>query len=243
MKIPKKINPDHLKDTLVQILFNSATPPELVLGQFNIIMKDTLKFVAASPKKREVKVNESEGIILESLERGYFLDSLEEVKVDIGPNNLVFNMYKGYIGWEKFFPLISSTLTKLFESDLIKDINRIGLRYISQFDNTDLFDNINVNSSVNIPGNKLEATQIRNEYTDQNFRIILTLINRIKLFQGNVNQDINSSVIDVDVIQLFSEMNNSRDALKAIDDGHYKQKVTFFSLLTPSFLETLNPEY
>ena len=47
MKIPKKITPDFLKDTIIQLLFNPGVPPELVLGEFKTQMSDVFSFVTS----------------------------------------------------------------------------------------------------------------------------------------------------------------------------------------------------
>lgn len=240
MKIPKKINPDNLKDSIVQIVFNTGIAPELFLGTFNNILSDIFKFSVGFPKQKELKVTENNEIILEG---GFFLDTNESIKVNVSSNVIVFNSYKNYIGWDHYFPIIKTTIEKLFATNLIKEIKRIGIRYISQFDNTSLIDNLNMNLSIDIPNKNLEATQIRTEFTEGEFRIILTLINKIKQLQGDTKKDLNTSIIDIDVIQLPANLNNSKTTLEAIENGHQKQKAVFFSLLKPTFLETLNPEY
>ncbi len=243
MKIPKKINPDNLKDSIVQVLFNTGIPPELVLGTFNHNLSDNFNFVAASPKRREVKVTETAGLLIDQFERGYFLDKSGQIKVDVGANGIVFNSLKNYIGWGNYFPIIVSSIKKLFEISLIKDVSRIGIRYISQFDNVSLIDNLRMNLEIDIPNKNLEATQIRSEYLDDNFRVILTLINKINKVPGTAKQDSNTSIIDIDVIQLGKSLTDADSVLENIDKGHQKQKETFFALLKPDFLETLHPEY
>ena len=243
MKIPKRINPDNLKDTLVQVLFNPGISPELFLGTFNHAFSEVFTFKAALPKRKELKISEAEGLIFEPLEKGYFLDKEEKIKVDVSGNAIVFNTFKDYILWDNYFPVISATIERLFATGMIKEINRIGIRYISQFDNTSLIDNLNMNLSLDIANKNLEATQLRTEFVENEFRVILTLINRINQLQGEVKKDMNTSIIDIDVIQLPVDMKDSKSAIEAIKNGHQKQKTTFFSLLKPAFLETLNPEY
>ena len=114
MKIPKKINPDNLKDSIVQVLFNPGIAPELVLGSFNHVLSDIFKFVAASPKRREVKVTDREGLIIDQLERAYFLDNAEQVKVDVGANAIVLtcskNIWDGKHIFPSFKPLLADYL-------------------------------------------------------------------------------------------------------------------------------------
>ncbi len=243
MKIPKKINPDNLKDSIVQILFNPGIAPEFVLGSFNHHLSDSFKFVAASPKRIGAKVTDTEELIIGQLERGYFLDKTELLKVDVSANGIVFNSYKNYVGWETYFPIVKNTISKLFDEGIIKEVNRVGIRYISQFDNVSLLDNLEMSLTLNIPNKNLEATQIRSEYLDESFRVILTLINSINPNKEDKKQPANTSIVDIDVIHIGNNLNNANTVIEFIDRGHQKQKETFFSLLKPKFLETLHPEY
>ena len=242
MKIPKRINLDNLKDTIVQVLFNPGISPELFLGTFNHTFSDVFTFKAALPKRKEIKISEAEGLIFESLEKGYFLDKDEKIKVNVSGSAIVFNTFKDYILWDNYFPVISATIEKLFATGMIKQINRIGIRYISQFDNTSLIDNLNMHLSLDIPNKNLEATQLRTEFAENEFKVILTLINCINQLQDEIKQG-KTSIVDIDVIQMPEDMRDSKSTLEAIINGHQKQKTTFFSLLKPEFLTTLNPEY
>lgn len=243
MNIPRKISPDNLKDTLVQVIFNSGVSPELILGSFNHLFSDLYSFKTTSPKKRDLKITGTEGIIFEPIEKGFFLDKSERIKLDISGNAIVFNTYQGYILWENYFPVIEETIVKLFSFGIIKEVTRIGIRYISQFDNVNLFDSLNLNLSLNIPNSSLESTQLRTELNENDFKIILTLINKINQIQGQHVSGLNASIIDIDVIQLPNALLDSNSTLAAINSGHIKQKETFFSLLKPEFLASLNPEY
>lgn len=236
MKIPKRINPDNLKDSIVQIRFNSGIAPELFLGTFAANFGDTFKFAAAIPKV----TSEGNKMVFEG---GHFLDESELIKLNVAGDSITFNSYKNYPGWNNYFPIIKTTVEKLFSTNLITEIKRIGVRYISQFDNTSLIENLNMNLSIAIPNTNLEATQIRSEFLEGDFKVILTLINKIKQIQGSNKNELNTSIIDIDVIQSPTEMTDSKTAIEAIDNGHQKEKTVFFSLLKPAFLETLNPQY
>lgn len=243
MKIPKRINPDSLKDAIVQIVFNSDISPELFLGRFHHEFSDVFTFKAALPKRNEIEIAKGESLIYESHERGFFLDKNEKIKVNVASNAIVFNIFQDYILWNNYFPVISRVIEKLFSTGMINEIHRIGVRYISQFDNTSLIDNLNMSLSLGALNKNLETTQVRTEFTENEFKVILTLINRINLLNGEVKKDMNTSIIDIDVIQTPADMRESKSTLEAIKNGHQKQKATFFSLLKPAFLETLNPEY
>lgn len=238
MKIPKRINPDNLKDSIVQIRFNSGIAPELFLGTFATNFGDTFKFAAAIPKVA-LEGNKQQIVV----EGGHFLDKSELIKVNVASDSITFNTYKNYQGWHNYFPIIKTTIEKLFSTNLITEIKRIGIRYISQFNNTSLIDNLNMNLTIDIPNKNLESTQIRTEFSEGEFKVILTLINKIKQIPESNKNELKTSIIDIDVIQLLTKMTDSKTAIEAIDNGHQKEKTVFFSLLKPAFLETLNPQY
>ena len=94
MKIPQKITPDCLKDTIVQIVFNPICEPELVLGRFEQALNKTLVFRGAKPGKKEIKLPEGQEVVLEQIKGGYFLDKTGKIKVNVDPRTIVFNSVK-----------------------------------------------------------------------------------------------------------------------------------------------------
>lgn len=243
MKIPKRINPDYITDSIVQVLFTPVISHELFLGTFNNVFVDLFTFIPSPVSSNDIKITEDNGVLLESIVRGYFLDKSKKIKVDVSAKSIVFNSFNEYVLWDNYFPIIRATIERLFSSGLISTVSRIGIRYISQFNNINLIDNLNINLTFDISKRNIEATQIRSEFIEDECRIILTLINRKNQSVGQNEVDFNNSVIDIDVIQIKNEIRDSEIVINTIDNGHQKQKVTFFSLLKPSFLETLNPEY
>ena len=235
MKIPKKIDPDCLKNSIVQVLFKPSVPDELLLGEFNNCLSAQLKFVAGTAPKFDPKTGTLQ------LGTGFFLDSKELVKIEVSGTGLVFNLYKDYPGWATYYPVVANTLTKAFDAGLVENVNRIGIRYISQFENVDLLNNFNVTLDVAIPNvNASQLTQVKTEVHDGNFKIILNLINKMSSDDYGGKP---TSVIDVDVIQIVEQVNAAEEVLNLVQNGHQRQKEAFFSLLQPEFLKTLNPEY
>lgn len=239
MNIPKKIDPDHLKDTIVQVVFDPLLAPELLPGHLQASLAETFSYVPGATMKREIRVKAGEEFFLGPFEPGYFLDKSGKVKVTVKGSGLVFNMVDEYIGWNAYSSSIRAVLSTLFQANLFNKVSRVGIRYISQFPGLRLLDNLKMKLSVEIPNKNLESTQIRSEYKEGVFKIILTLINDV----ANAENSERQSIIDIDVIQVFDGLTESDAVMSAIDDGHAKQKTTFFGLLKDEFLETLNPTY
>jgi uncharacterized protein (TIGR04255 family) len=244
MKIPKKITPDFLKDTIIQLVFNPGVPPELVLGEFKTQMSDVFTFVTS--KRIPVQIPGVSVTGLPSLIQNnyYFTDKANEVKVEVSENALIFNSLQKYIGWERYLPLIDTTISTLLKTGTIHSINRIGLRYISEYPEIKIFDNLDIGLKIDFPNKSFESTQIRSEYKDEQFKVILNIANDITRPIKEMGKPDKFSIIDIDVLSFFDTPVNDREILlNIIDKSHFKQKTIFFSLLTEGFLNSLNPEY
>ena len=134
MKIPRKITPDHLKDSIVQILFEPLSAPELVLGLFHNAFSQELNFISGNTSRQSKKQ-----IVLETSQQGYFIDSSENIKIIVTDKSITFNSLKDYCGWASFYDLIGTVIKRLLEKKIIYKINRIGVRFISQFDEIAIF--------------------------------------------------------------------------------------------------------
>lgn len=233
MKIPRKIAPDNLKDTIVQIRFEPKCSPELVLGNFNNVFKKSLKFISEG-----ITRHGNNQVVIEKATSGYFVDLEEKVKINVSYDNITFNSLSDYYGWDNYFPLIEQVITGVVENNIIEKLKRIGVRYISQYDDLSIFDKLKMELSFAL-NTDLSSSQFRTEFYSDEFKIILTLLNLI----SNPSNDKNTSVIDIDVIKLSNEIPVSNTISECIDQGHSKQKEIFFSLLKDDFLKTLNPEY
>jgi len=241
MKIPKKITPDYLKDTIIQVVFNPGIPPELVLGEFKSLMNEDFSFVTSKRMPIPIKVPGLPSVVQQNY---YFTDKANEIKVEITENVIIFNCLQKYIGWGKYFPVIESTIDKLLKNGTIQTINRIGLRFISEYPEIRVFDKLNLGLKIDIPNSRFEATQIRSEYKDEQFKVILNIANDLKRTIKEPDKPERFSIIDIDVISFFDEPVNDRNLIMSvIDKSHFKQKTIFFSLLSETFLKELNPEY
>lgn len=239
MKIPKRITPDHLKHTIVQLIYDSAVHPELSMGIFAHEFKNIFSFVSSIAVK--TRVDDKTNLVENTIQRGYFLDISERVKVDVTGTSIVFNSQSDYIGWDAYFQIITQSVEKLFACKMISRITRIGIRYVSEFSDVDLTQNIQLSLLLPSVGQEKLFSQIRTEFQEDPFKVILTLINNQP--PADVQNDPLISIIDIDVIQFFNDLTDPNHTLEQIDLGHQKQKTTFFSMLKPDFLNSLNPEY
>jgi uncharacterized protein (TIGR04255 family) len=236
MKIPKKITPDNIKEAIVQVKFEPSCAPELVLGIFNRICSDLLEFVSGKVVKEE-----KPSIIIENNEGGFFIDKSSLFKIDVNGNSITFNTQSdSYPGWNEYFDFIESIINKCVENSLFLKIERIGVRYISHFDDITIFDKLKVDISVPFTSIN-DSTQFRSEFKYKDHRVILTILNYIT--NKSKEGEIKTSVIDIDVIKQVDSNSYSCNISECIEASHFAQKEIFFNLLSEDFLEGLKPEY
>ena len=137
--------------------------------------------------------------------------------------------------------VIKETIKIMFEAGIIESVQRIGVRYISQFDDIAIFGKLKLSLGLDISNKNYTTTQIRSEYDEDGFKIILNLLNNFQRLDNNVQR--NFSTMDIDVITIYESISNVNEIIDNVDKAHFKQKSTFFSLLSEEFLKTLNPEY
>jgi uncharacterized protein (TIGR04255 family) len=247
MKIPRKITPDNIKDSIVQIVFNPACPPELVIGRFEYHLQSLFEFKGSGPlsTKQLIKLPDGSELNFGQFQGGsaggFFLDKKELVKVSVTPNTLIFNSFKGYPGWVIMHEVIKSTIQQMLENGIMESVQRIGVRFISQFDDIEIFQKLKMSLTLNISNKNLATTQIRSEYDEDGFKIILNVLNNFHRLEKTVQRKF--STVDIDVIKFYTSSKDFSDISDGIDKAHFKQKSIFFSLLSDEYLRTLNPEY
>ncbi len=240
MRIPVKITPDNLLDTIVEIRYNLNIPQELVPG----IIYKALPKEFIYPKPKDII---PEGIQLDpnNPEQKLFLGidspsifSNGEVKIQVRrENNIIFNCIGEYIGWEKYFGIIKDVLTRLSTQNIFHSYDRVGVRYISKFDNISIFDKLKGSFNLVIPNKEFKNTTFRTEYMIDDKRVIVNLSNNIQ------RKNEAYSLFDIDVLKGFKNTLKIEELFEGIDETHKTQKETFFQILNENFLKSLNPEY
>lgn len=237
MRIPRKID-DRLKDAIVNFQFEPGIPGNAVEGAFLSLLKSEFQAVSIG-QANSIQIDQ---LIIQP-QQSFYVHRDGKFRVDINANSITFNLIDGYAGWSEYFAVIVSTLTSLFEAKIISKVFRIGVRYISVFDQQRIFDNIIPNLSFNPFDGTSSRAQFRIELPRQDFLVILTLINA---FPKTVDEKIKEiySVIDIDTFKLFNPMiSSATELLPWLNKAHDEQKEVFFSLLKQEFINSLNPQY
>jgi uncharacterized protein (TIGR04255 family) len=67
------------------------------------------------------------------------------------------------------------------------------------------------------------------------------MVNNAELKLQSKEKTVKGSLIDIDVA--FENTINTKEVTEIVEQAHNEEKKLFFSLLNPSFLKSLNPEY
>lgn len=234
MNPPKKISPCPIIDALLEIRFIPNINQNAVFGLiYNALQKDFPK-VDNLPV---LQIPEPIRNIDPNLKfKPYYKISNEEYVVQIGPDVLSIASFPQYAGWKKFSTIISDVLERIENTTVIKNVSRVGIRYINFFD-YNIFDKINLNVQINNSLIDYRSTVVKTEILQDEYISTLQIANSVS------NKSKVGSVIDIDTsinVILDDFFKNKEDI---INKGHQFEKELFFNLLKDDFLKSLNPEY
>lgn len=161
----------------------------------------------------------------------------ENYSMGIAKNVITFNIINEYPLWGNYFNFIKECLKKLANSEKIKKIERIGLRYINLFQNESKISNF-LDSAISMPyknhdytieSEKLNVTLKKNE---TKIRIQIAENAQIKRF----NTTLKGTLLDIDSYQsdnLPHTITNS--VIDIIDNLHTEEKNIFFLSLNEEY--------
>jgi uncharacterized protein (TIGR04255 family) len=247
MSLPKKLNPDTLKDTLIEIRYMQGIPQELMLGFVSGILQPLgYQYLPVPNQNINIALNNNQQIAfgLGSDSGGFFLK--DDVRIQFVADQIIFNcLADKYVGWEKYFQVISDIISDLFDKEVIKDFNRVSIRYISEFKNIDIYQVIKGTIDISEAGLKLDNSILRLVDESDNFKTYVTLTNKAKRISlsPQAPKIIEASLIDVNVYEKFNPVSDLDMLKNKLNRIHTKQKEVFFGLISNDFLDKLNPEY
>jgi len=247
MLLPKKLNPDNLKDTLIEIRYLQGIQQELMLGFVSSIL-DPLgyQFISAPSQNINIAFNNNQQIAfgMGNNNGGFFIK--DNVRIQFVANQIIFNcMADKYVGWEKYFQIISDVIRNLFDKNAIKDFNRVGIRYISEFIDIDIYQKIKGTIDISNTGLKLDNSILRLADESDNLKTYVVLTNKAKRISQTPQRQkiIEASLVDVNVYESFNPVSDLDVLNNKLNQIHAKEKEVFFGLINDEFLKTLNPEY
>jgi uncharacterized protein (TIGR04255 family) len=248
MKIPKKISPDRIKDSIVEIRYSSNLPYEVIIGLLFQSLDESYTYTnrplgkqllsAASPNNLQQEITLSLG--------GQILFYNDKIKIQLLPQSIIFNCLSNYIGWASYRVEIEKALAQFSKANVFLEYNRLGVRYISEYVKTDLKDCVKFSFTFGMPNISSESYTFNSQFKYKDYRVILNLNNRIPVINQTIqNQSIITpvSLIDIDVILENIKIDTFPELVVRLDEAHSGEKEIFFNLLKEEFLSSLNPEY
>jgi uncharacterized protein (TIGR04255 family) len=248
MNLPKKITPDRIRESIVQIFFQTEIQFDPLIGYLYGILGD-LGFTYTNEPTRLSKNNiiptQTNELTVNLLPQYLFFN--ENVKIQLHQNgSIIFNCINNYIGWGTFFSFIKDVLTRLSDQKVFQGYSRVGIRFISEFPNIDLLDTLKFSFSLEGLQNPYKNGTFRVEWADYPHIIIVNLGLKLLIPNYMILDDVKVdfvSLIDIDVIHQNLNVQSAPELFALIESAHKKQKEVFFGLLKDEFLLTLKPEY
>jgi uncharacterized protein (TIGR04255 family) len=234
MKLPKKIDPCPIVDTLLEVRFTSKTNANAVFGLiFNVFQKDFQKFESLPILQLPDIVRASDPNLKY---KPYYSISNEQLVIQIGPDVISISSFPKYLGWDSFSNFIFEALSRIDSVGIINEIERIGIRYINFFE-TNIFEKVNLKVCIGTDDILYKNTIIRTEIEQGEFSSTLQVANNA-IIEGKLG-----SIIDIDTFVTKNLDDFFSKKKELINVGHLKEKELFYSLLKPEFLNSLNPTY
>lgn len=238
MKLPKKINPCPIVESIVEIRFQPSVPPDAVFGlifkEVKNLFKDVRKLPILDipePIRRHDK---------NLINRPHHKLKNENYDLNIGPRIISLIKKEPYVGWDNFSRDIINLLNQVSDVGVIESIDRLGIRYRNFFD-LDIFNRVNLKLLLGEKNFIKEDTYIKNTFEESGIKIVLQLGNKV-----NYNKDGNKktgSLLDVDVSKTNLNISFLSNPTNILNEMHDKEKEVFFNILQDKFINQLNPEY
>lgn len=235
MKIPKRITPDRIKDAIVQLYFKSPYPFELLIGYAHSqLLKVGLEYISQSQNgaySQEINLRFNH----------LFIDGQRVLKIHINPDySIAFNIVKSYPGWEHYEQCLFRIIRALIDNSLISSVEKIRVKYISEFKNIDLLENLKFEYNTTFLGASVSSSTSSLKWRESNMEINLGIGSKLSTPGDEISY---ISIIDIDILCEKIRLSSAEEITDLISKCHIKEKEIFFKLLKEDFLATLKPEY
>jgi len=244
MKIPKKITPDRIRDSFVEVRYESAIPFEAAVGVFYKAVEKHFQYSNRPLGERQFPISGAPGQqeITVSL-GGLNLFHNDKIKIQLQRNSIVFNCLEKYLGWDDYKSQIQQVMNLAHEFMEIRSYSRLGIRYVSEYPNQDIGKCVKFDFTFGMPEIKSDSFFFRSEFKSGDYNVILQLSNKLPIVKEIGIAPIPISIIDLDVISTQIRSRNPIDLMNDLDLLHAREKEIFFTLLREDFLTSLKPEY
>ncbi len=241
--LPVKIQPDNLKDTVVEFHFQSDIPEEVLPGLVYQGLKNSFKIIPRATKSMPWNLGPQNFFQIETHDGMQLTDDC--VKIHLRSDSIIFNILGNYPGWSKFSACIYDVLAKLFQVGYLKAVQRVGIRYISEYPGISIFEVMKGHPDVFLPGGIRQNTTYRTEVNYKDCEVVLSIANRVPNKTKQESELTYFSIIDVIVSKFYNKnpISDLNELKEKTDFLHQVEKEFFFGILTKEYLASLSPEY
>jgi uncharacterized protein (TIGR04255 family) len=243
MRIPVKITPDRIRDSIIQVFFKADIPFEPLIG----FCYDALEKAGWRYSNRQPLSAPQQGLVIEVAPSSQHFFVKDQVRLQLFPNqSLAFNCINHYIGWAEYGSFIQSVIKSLSATGHFIQFQRIGVRYISEFANIDILEKIKFKATLPPVNGKLSSSTYRFVFDENGVSKNIQIASRVPInaIVEATGEKVNYvSLLDVDIVKRGLKLKTGDELWHEIDVLHSMEKATFFGLLTDEFLQSLNPEY
>ena len=238
MKLPRKINPDPLLSSVVEIRLNFNLDREKVLNSIYKLFSTkytNLKYIGLPPElKTQAMIRH----------KSDYQMSDEKFSLSFSEDVILFENLGEYPLWKTYFSNIKEDLKKISSSVDITSINRVGVRYISIFPNAkSITDVCRVQLELKSPAGYNQEKRVVHSILNKEDRSLILRIHEDTTAKKQ-NKPYSGLLIDIDASQTLNLSQEINESLyKVIDYLHSEEKELFFSILDEEFIKSLNPEY
>lgn len=241
MKVPTKITPCPIIDSIIEIRFNSTVPEDAIFG---IVYN---KFHEAFPKVQNLPILD----IPEQLRATdvnlkyapYYQLIGDKFMLQVGPRVFSIANPAIYDGWENYSKIIYQSIHELNSLKIVDSVHRLGLRYTNFFENINIFEKINLHIKFN---KKLLANKnsfYKTEFEIDGFTHNLQILNNSTVLNVNKVEKV-GSIVDIDTFNNFNLDTLLTNPKNYIEKAHKLEKDLFFQIIDENFLKNnFNVEY
>lgn len=236
--IPNKITPDRIRESIVQIFPITVIPFVPSIGYlYSFLTNMGYSYESANIEDQSNgKTGSSISSQTFSFEHLFISDDLK-MKVQIRPGSITFNCIEEYLGWTDYSRRINELMKVLYDNKIVTNVHRIGVRYISEFPDADLFSKLEFDYQCPPFSDTDNIRRFTIEKRHEESRIILNLL------QEKAEESELPARIDLDVINEGLKLESYDAFFSKLEETHDLEKRFFFSTLTEDFVNSLNPEY
>ena len=239
MDLPKKISSCPIVESIIEIRFSSDYPGDAIFGIAYNSFKDEFPEYERTPISQLPE--QIRGINENFKYSPHYKLKKEGFIIQLGPRVFSIANVGEYCGWTVYSQEIQSALEKISELGFIKEVERVGVRYINVFPGLDIFQKLNLAIFFNKEPLNFEKMSLTTEVAADNCMHILKLISPAVAQVDN--KKVEGSLIDIDTALLEFPKDSIVDLGSYIEQAHIEEKKLFFGLLKSEFIKTLNPEY